>query len=59
MKISKDELLKIILTKTNVYCRESYFKKLFPENHQEILSITFPHHFKFNQKYFINFINYL
>ena len=50
MKISKNELLKIILTKTNVYCRETYFKKLFPENHQEILSISFPHHFKFNQK---------
>lgn len=50
MYISKDELLKTILTKTGIYCREAYFKKMFPENYLEIQSLNFPIQFTFNQK---------
>ena len=50
MYLCLNELKDKILSKTTSYCRESYFKKKFKENYNEILSINFPDDFKFSQK---------
>ena len=50
MNISKEEVLRVILSRPVYNCQKNTFKTIFPEIYNEILKINFPLEFKFTQK---------
>ena len=55
--MDKDDVLKLVISKPNVFCIEKQFRKNFTNIYNDVLKWDFPNDFKFSQKLYHYFNN--